>query len=90
LTGVGALNLVTLPACFLDFYVENNAKNGCLVLSGTLAAVGLGVGIPLLVVGYNHRKKHKAWEASQTALHLRRTTLSALPGGAQALYTARF
>lgn len=91
LTGLGAINLATLPLCFTSFYVDAGVKGVCLGVSAAFIGVGLGVGVPFLIVGYNQRKKHQAWEKDHPTLgHLARTRLTALPGGAAALYTATF
>jgi hypothetical protein len=87
--GLGALNLATLPICFSDVYKQQNTKDICIGASATIAVVGVTVGLPLLLVGYHQRKKYKAWE-EQGALLLERTTVAALPGGGEVLYTARF
>ena len=90
LTGVGALNLLTLPLCFSGYEKETNNESFCLGATGGLAAVGLGVGIPFVILGYNKRKKYKSWESDQAMLHLERTRLVFLRGGAVANYTAHF
>lgn len=44
-TGLGVLNLATLPICFADFYPEN-AENLCVIGSATIGGVGLALGVP--------------------------------------------
>ncbi len=91
LTGVGALNVATMPLCFTSYYVDAGVKGVCLGISAAFIGVGLGVGIPFLIVGYNQRKKYKAWRDSHAVLEqLDRTRLTVLPGGAAALYSAEF
>jgi hypothetical protein len=71
LGGIGVLNLATLPLCYADFY-PSNAEDLCVALSAVIGGLGLGIGIPLLIVGYNNRSDYKDWQ--------RRHGQAALPG----------
>jgi hypothetical protein len=96
LTGVGALNLVTMPVCFAGWYQDFGVREVCIGASIGFAAVGLGLGIPFLIVGYNKRSKYKRWEANQVdefsgpTRFLDRAAVVPLPGGAAATYSLQF
>ena len=73
LTGVGAVNLATLPLCG-ELYTEDSygedaedLKNLC-VYSTLIVGVGtLAVGVPLLVVGLNRRAEYRRWQEQHPA-----------------------
>jgi hypothetical protein len=89
-TGVGTLNLVTLPVCYADFYPED-AKDLCVGASIGFAAVGLGIGIPFLIVGYGNRADYKKWKAEHPTAHeLSKLRLSAVEGGGVLGYQTEF
>lgn len=67
LLGVGALNLVTIPVCFMDSYPEAS-QDLCVGLSAGLGGTLVSVGLPLLIVGVVKRKRFKAWRRRNTAL----------------------
>lgn len=86
-TGVGAVNLATLPICFADFYPAD-AEGLCVGLSVTLAVVGVSIGVPFLITGYNNRARYKRWRDEHPALaHLLNTQVSASDDGALVVYT---
>jgi hypothetical protein len=60
LTGVGALNLASLPICKADFYPAD-AEDTCVAASLVVGIGGLGLGIPFLIVGYNRRSDYHEW-----------------------------
>jgi len=66
-TGVGAVNLASIPICSADFYPEQS-RDLCVGLSVGFGVVGLGVGIPLLAVGYHKRSKYKEWSERHAVL----------------------
>ena len=84
LTGVGALNFATLPVCYADFYQNYAEGDVCVAGSVAIGAIGLGLGIPFLIVGYNNRAKHNRWESQQTASLWKRARVVPLHGGATA------
>jgi hypothetical protein len=84
LTGVGALNLATLPVCYADFYQTYADGDVCVAGSVAIGAIGLGLGIPFLIVGYNNRAKHNLWESQQTVSLWKRARIVPLHGGAAA------
>ena len=90
LTGVGAANLATMPLCFADFYEDFGVKEVCIAGSIVFAGVGLGLGVPFLIVGYGQRRRHKAWERGHVAAHLSRTRVVPLDGGGLASYSFQF
>jgi hypothetical protein len=67
-TGLGALNLLTIPVCKADFY-PHDQRDLCVDLSVAVGVVGLGVGIPMLIVGYNQRAKHAEWQKHHALLN---------------------
>lgn len=75
-TGLGLLNLATLPICYADFY-PNNAESTCVIASAVIGGVGLTLGVPFLIVGYNDRADYKEWKKRNGfTAHLRRTHLA--------------
>jgi hypothetical protein len=65
--GIGAINLATIPICSANFY-PRDAKDACVVASVTFGVIGVGVGLPLLLVGINQRSKYKAWRQAHPVL----------------------
>jgi hypothetical protein len=63
--GFGALNLVTIPICYADFYPGE--PRGCVIASVTIAGVAFAVGIPSLIVGFKRHARFKAWRARQVS-----------------------
>jgi hypothetical protein len=61
LSGVGAVNLASIPLCNADFY-PRDSRDLCVQLSIGFGVVGLGVGVPLLIVGYNKRAQFNEWK----------------------------
>jgi hypothetical protein len=89
-TGVGAFNFATVPVCYADFYPEQS-KDLCVELSIGIGAVGLGVGIPMLIVGYSRRAEYKRWKADHPALNeLTKLRVSAVQGGGVLGYRTEF
>lgn len=76
-SGIGALNLATLPICFADFYPEES-KGLCIGLSAAFAGVGFAVGLPALIIGYNQRSDYKAWKKRHALVGLLMDTSLAL------------
>jgi hypothetical protein len=60
-TGVGLLNFAVLPLCSADFYPPDQ-EDFCVGVQVGVGSVGLLVGIPLLIIGYNQRADYKAWK----------------------------
>lgn len=94
----GAELLFGLPACALmtnlDDSLYTNAddvQTACFATVGVMATVFLAVGIPLVVIGSQKRKKYKAWQQRTSfKQHLGRTSFVPLEGGGSALYSVRF
>lgn len=61
-TAVGVGNLAAIPICSADFY-PHDAKDACIVASIAVGVAGLGVGIPLLIVGYSKRSTYNEWRS---------------------------
>ena len=79
LTGVGALNLVTLPVCTIDIYPED-FRGVCVGASAAYAVVGLGVGVPLLAVGYSRRRAYREWKERRGLVLVPEATRVSLSG----------
>jgi len=76
-TGVGAVNLATLPVCYADFY-PSESKDLCVGASLGLGVVGLGLGIPFLAVGYSNRSDYLEWKKrNPVAVHLSNLRITA-------------
>ena len=89
-TGIGVLNLATLPICFADFYPEES-ENLCVIGSATLGGVGLALGIPFLIVGYNNKADYREWKARNgVAYHLQNTHVTVANDGVGLSYRAAF
>lgn len=89
-TGVGVLNLVTLPICFADFYPEES-ENLCVIGSATLGGLGLALGVPFLIAGYNNKSDYREWKARNgVAYHLMNTQVTLASDGAGVSYRAAF
>jgi hypothetical protein len=89
-TGIGVLNLATLPICFADFYPEDS-ENLCVIGSATLGGVGLALGVPFLIVGYNNKADYREWQARRgMAYHLMNTQVTLASDGAALSYRAEF
>lgn len=87
--GLALVNLALIPVCYADFYPAGG-KDLCVGLSIGIGAVGLAVGIPLLIVGYNKRANRGAWrERRGLSYHLSNLRLGALHGGGTLTYRAR-
>ena len=85
-SGFGVLNGAAIPVCFADFYPKK-AKDICIGASIAVAGVGLAVGIPLLIIGYNQKAARNAWrEKRGLAYNLSNLHLAALSGGGLAIY----
>lgn len=89
-SGWGALNLALLPVCYAEFYPQKG-KGICIGLSIGFAAVGLGVGIPLLAIGYHKHSNYDEWRRSHglSALLLKLRLVPMRDGGAL-VYRAAF
>ncbi|MCB9689964.1 MAG: hypothetical protein H6735_33295 [Alphaproteobacteria bacterium] len=81
-TGVGALSVTDLATCLvLGDGVTASDPDSCLVYDGFNAAVGFGVGVPLLVSGLNRRKVHAAWKQGTVAVAVDREGVALRVGG---------
>lgn len=65
--GIGALNFALIPVCSADFYPAEQ-KDTCVVASVTVGVIGVGVGLPLLLVGLHQRSQYKEWRKSHPVL----------------------
>jgi hypothetical protein len=68
MSGVGAMNLALIPVCSMDAY-PRESRDLCIQLSIGVGVIGLGVGIPLLAVGYHQRSKFKEWKRQHAILN---------------------
>jgi hypothetical protein len=88
--GIGVLNLALIPVCFADFYPDKG-RDICKYGSIGLGAVGLAVGIPFLIMGYNQRARRADWERKRNGFGLLENLHFAAHGGGWALgYRAEF
>jgi hypothetical protein len=79
-----------MPVCGTSA-IEESQRDACYIASGAFGGVLLAVGIPLVVVGINKRKKYKAWRAGHAWLgHLERTAILPIDGGVTAAYQFQF
>jgi hypothetical protein len=62
--GIGTLNLATLPVCFADFF-PSEEQTWCVAEAAVFAGLGLGVGIPVFVLGRRRRAAYKEWQRRQ-------------------------
>jgi len=89
-TGLGVLNLATLPICFADFYPEES-EDLCVGASAVIGGVGLALGVPFLIVGYNQKADYREWRARNgIAYHLMNTQVTLASDGASLRYSASF
>lgn len=89
-TGLGVLNLATLPICFADFYPED-AEDLCVIGSAAIGGVGLALGVPFLIVGYNNKADYREWQARKgLAYHLQNTRVTVADDGVGLSYRAAF
>jgi hypothetical protein len=89
-TGLGVLNLATLPICFADFYPED-AETLCVIGSATIGGVGLALGVPFLIVGYSQKADYREWKARNgMAYHLQNTYVTVASDGVGLSYSAAF
>jgi hypothetical protein len=89
-TGVGVVNLATIPVCSADFY-PRESEDLCVTLSIAFGVAGVVIGVPLLVVGYNKRSKYKEWSKRHAVLdHLLRTQVAVQNDSALLLYRGSF
>lgn len=90
LTGWGALNLVTYPVCSADWYPEQS-RGLCKVLSIGFGVGGVGVGVPLLVVGYSKRSDYNEWKKTHALEHhLLSTQVALRNNSALVVYSGSF
>jgi len=89
-TGIGVLNLATLPICFADFYPEES-EDLCVGASAVIGGVGLALGVPFLIVGYNNKADYREWQARNgIAYHLQNTHVTIANDGVGLSYRAAF
>ncbi len=88
--GLGVLNLATSPLCYTDI-IDPELQDVCLGASLVVGGVGLAVGIPLLIVGYNKRADLLEWrERNGVAEHLLNTQLVVNGDGSLLIYRGSF
>ncbi len=86
-TGVSAADFAFIPLCYSDFY-PRKAANACAIATGVVGAIGVTVGVSLLIAGYGNRADYREWqESNSVAKHLSRINVLATEGGGQAMYT---
>lgn len=86
LVGMGVLNLGLIPVCFADFYPDSG-REVCKVTSIAIGAVGLSVGVPLLIWGYAQRSERMKWNrAHGLARALQGVRVAARSGRAELSY----
>jgi hypothetical protein len=68
MSGVGVMNLALIPVCTMDAY-PRQSRDLCVQLSIGVGVIGLGVGIPLLAVGYHKRSQFKTWKQRHAVLN---------------------
>ena len=98
LTGTGVGSGMAIAFCYSD---SNRDPNGhpytgqvqdiCAGIYASIGVVSLGIGIPLLVVGYDRRHKHREWRRLHPALgQLMRTEIVVGDHSALVLYRGSF
>jgi hypothetical protein len=89
-TAWGVANLVTYPICSADWYPDQS-RDLCKVLSIGFGVAGVGVGVPLLIVGYSKRSKYNEWKKTHALQHHLLSTQVALQNNsAVVLYRGTF
>jgi hypothetical protein len=87
----GVAHIATIPACYTLRKPEYlSLKSGCIGLSATLAVASLGVGLPVMLLGYTKEAKRKKWQAARTSSFFGRTHVLPVRGGALGAYVLEF
>jgi hypothetical protein len=88
LIGIGALNLGSVPLCSYSFATD---KDVCVARGLVAGGITAGVGIPLAIIGYSKRSKHKAWARRNAGMQaLLGTQIAARQDAAFLSYSASF
>ena len=94
LLGAGLANGLAIPLCYTDVYRQvygPEAQDICAGVYTAIAVGSLGVGIPLLIVGYKRRTTHKEWEQRHPTLgYLVRTQVALQNNSAIIVYRGTF
>ena len=89
-SAIGVLNLVTIPLCYTSL-IHTDLRDVCVGGSIGVGVVGLGIGIPLLIIGYNKRSANHDWKVRHgLAYHLSRLQLAAQSSGGVFVYRGVF
>lgn len=83
LLSVGGVNLLTAPLCASDL-VRRDLKTPCAVTTLSVGLSAATVGLPLLVVGLNKRRRFQEWRERYDV------GFGVSPGGAMVSWQARF
>jgi hypothetical protein len=89
-SAIGVLNLALIPVCYSSL-VRTDTKDVCVGASVAVGVIALGVGIPLLIVGYNKRAANHEWKRRRgVAYHLSKFQFAAHSGGGALVYRSEF
>lgn len=81
LTGVGLISLATAPACASFYNEASGNRGGCYASTVIVGLVGLGIGVPLLVIGAIRQARFNRWAHGGGYALLEGLTPTAGPGG---------
>jgi len=88
-TGIGGINLITSPICLVEPF-DSSTKNVCLGASLGIGITSLVVGVPMLIVGVNQRRRYVEWKNRGMAGRLLDLGVAPAPGGGMLTWQGAF